>query len=485
MITKNVTRRAAMGKLAGAAAAPIIVTTHSASGQALQIIRAAGDGVADDSVALQRAIDAASSAAVSGVSGRSLVRLAPGRQYRIETGIYLDRVTIDARGASFLLASEGGFLVGADCGILSASTQLICEKGWSGTVFRRDPDITPTAHINMTGRLVVTRLGDPDTTNGTAVDMTGFHRSRVDIEVRGLKYGIYAMPARASDQTYFNRISLRCQNVATAIHLETKSHDILNGNVFDYVSATSVRRGIRLLTSGPAAGPSSNTFHIAHIEQFARSGIAVSGSASNNMFIGGILESGRANDVPCIDVERGAFCNTFITSVAPGASSDKAFRSADAKNNTFFLGAYGTYIGWSTDTGVGLTVAPNNNAEVHFGQPVYSSSEGAPIEHDSNLPLIPLATGGRVFNLKGEGTVTGIDRTGLPANPSTGSALGGTVEITIIGNDKATLANSSSGVKNSFRLKGAADVTIPRGEMITFLFTPSLSSLVREKSRSF
>lgn len=66
-----------------------------------------GNGTGNDASAIQKAIDVASS--LSKNSGRSTVSCKAGNIYRLESDIRIKRVTLDATGASFLLAGTAGF----------------------------------------------------------------------------------------------------------------------------------------------------------------------------------------------------------------------------------------------------------------------------------------------------------------------------------------------------------------------------------------
>lgn len=330
----------------------------------------------------------------------------------------------------------------------------------------------------MLGRAFITRLGATNTSNGRGVDITGFHRASVDVEVRNMREAIYAYPTSVAHQTYYNKISVRALNVADLISLNTQNFEIVNGNIFDYVSGANIANGILLQAFGSVAGPSSNTFNIAYIEQFTSSGIKMIGDSRYNTFVGGMLENGAGNDIVSIQLSGGATRNKFFINVAP-VSTAKVLQAIGCTNNDFHLGVYGTYVNWSTDIGPNETVKTRGtNAGFNIGG-VTTYATRKFLLHDFGVAgttgIINVATGEQFVVTAGTGTVTGIDATSLV----------GTNEITIACNGTVTLQHNAAGVMNNFRLKGAINVTPPNNGMVTFIRSDTYSANWYEKSRSF
>lgn len=478
MIDDTITRRATLSGLVTAAAGSSVAAADarlqpSAAAPSAEITAemygAAGSGKGSDAASLQAAIDAAGTGAVAGVGARSRVKLRPGRQYVLDANVSLRRVALDASGAHFLLKNNAGFLVGADCGFISDGNTLIqCESGYAGTVFKRDPAEPGTVRFNMAGTTIIIRLGSPDRTRGIGIDFTGFHRSKVDVEVRNMLYGAYTHPTAANLQTYYNRLDVRVQQVGIGLFFRTTTFQLCNGNTA-WLSAATVENVLKFWAEGPSAGPSANTVILSYGENFSDAGIVLDGNVRHNTVIGGILEAGRGNNAPCIRVMNGAAYNKILTTCAP-SSRNNALEQVGAGMNDYDLGAYGTYLRWDRDIGPGQAITSVRDAGLHIGH----SDKGAPLVHNSaRSAVVDLTHGHEIVRILGRGKITHI-------KPPTSSNA---QEVTLIGSG-ATLVHQAGG-DGQLKLMDDASIVVPEGKTITFIRAEAVSQAWIEKCRGF
>jgi hypothetical protein len=428
---------------------------------------ALGDGTTDDVVQIQATIDYAGS--VSNADARSEVRGSKGKRYAvIASDVQMNNVSINATGLHFFLTGTAGFLVGTDCGFISCNTKILCTAGYTGKVFRKDPSVSGVVHIEMLGRCFIQKVGTVNTAAGYAVDMTSFHRSIIDVEVRNMFAGIYAAVTAANQQTYYNKISIRGSGISKGIYMTTNGFEVCNGNLFDYVSFGSVDYGIQLIALSASGGPGTNTFNIAYIENVNNAGINISGDCRYNQFTGGIIET--VNDVEAISLS-GAKYNTFSVTPAP-ASTAKALKARNGcENNNFNLGRYGTWIGWSEDVGVGELWETNVSGGTFIGELI---SRRSFVTYDTASGGTLVLAGSDYITLTGAGNILEIGA----------SALDGLNEVTLVGNGSATLYHAFGGTYQMI-LKGAVNTVPGVKQTITLIRDGAFSNDWIEKCRSY
>lgn len=427
---------------------------------------ARGDNSTSDLSPLQAAINYVNDNSSADTRGK--VSTNQGSAYLIDDDLQLHDVCLDLSGSYIFLSGTASILAGNSSAMNVTNARVLCLSGYTGTVIKRDPSISGVANMQMTGRLFIQRLGAIDTSAAIAVDITGMHRSKIDIEARNFNKGVYAYPTSASLQTYYNDVSIRGSNIFHGIHLKTEDFDICNGNNFPYVSLGSVEKGIFIEAAAGKVGPSANNFKIAYIENIDDIGLHILGDCRYNNINGGLIET--INDVVGIHLE-GARFNTIVTSVAP-ASVAKAFTQTDGESNTLLLNRYGDWLNWSEDVGTGKDYTSEAGNRVYIkGLP--NNEDFITFDTDLSSTLV-LDASTRTVWLTGSGSLDFIDAT----NAS------GIDEVDFIGSGSATLTENAAGV-NNIRLKDGLSVAPPTRGIITLKIVKNYSASWIEKSRGF
>ena len=425
---------------------------------------ARGDNSTSDLSSIQAAIDYVN--ATSSADTRGKVSTNQGSAYLVDGDLQLRDVCLDLSGSYIFLSGTASILAGNSSAMNATNARVLCLSGYTGTVIKRDASISGVANIQMTGRLFIQRLGTIDTSAAIAVDITGMHRSKIDIEARNFNKGVYAYPTSSSLQTYYNDVSIRGSSLFYGIHLETDAFDICNGNNFPYVSLGSVEKGIFIEAATGKVGPSSNNFKIAYIENIDDIGLHILGDCRYNNINGGLIET--VNDVIGIHLE-GARFNTIVTSVAP-ASVAKAFTQTNGEANTLLLNRYGNWLNWSEDVGPGADYTSEAGNRVYIkGLP---NNEDLLVFDTDTSNTLTLDSSTRTVWLTGTGSLDFIDATNAYDID----------EVDFIGSGTATITEAASG-SNNIRLKDGLSVAPPNRGIITLKLAKDYSASWLEKSR--